>query len=102
MTKLRASTIVALAAAAAPLVAFAQDADVPVVVPVSQRLMSEEQRQMQVSQRLEVVGDRAAGILEDIESNQLFKEIGGDRMVKVRKVVREVNKTHIPPAADHL
>lgn len=99
MIRKRVSTIIALAAAAAPV--FAQESD-PVVVPVSQRLLSEEQRQMQVGQRLDVAQDKAKLIMKDLESNRLFKETGGDRMAKVRTVVGEVNKTHIPPAADHL
>lgn len=71
-------------------------------LPVPQRLLSEEQRQMQVSQRLDLVRDRASLIAEDLESNKLFKQTQGDRLVRIANVSGELNKTDIPTAAESL
>lgn len=82
--------------------ALAQQAQPPATVVVPQRLLTEEQRQMQSGQRLEMVSERARLLVEDLRSNNLFRETQGERLVEIGTVTTDVNKTNVPPATDYL
>jgi hypothetical protein len=104
MKKRSCLLVLAAAMMVAPTLRADEPEDAPDTsnLPVPQRLLSEEQRQMQVSGRLDMVRDRASDIAEDLESNNLFKQTQGDRLVTISKVTGELNKTNLPQAAEQL
>lgn len=91
-----------VAAFACAALALAQQSQPPASVIIPQRLLTEEQRQMQSGQRLDMVSERARLLAEDLRSNNLFRETQGDRLVEIGTVVTDVNKTNVPPATEYL
>ncbi len=74
----------------------------PTVLDTAQRLIGEEQRQMEVGQQLDGSAKRAAELVDDLKSNNLFKETRGDRFVLVGKTLTDVNTQNVPEATRYL
>ena len=85
------------AAAAAPAAP-----DAAAVLDTAQRLIGEEQRQLEVGQQLDGSSKRAAELVDDLKSNNLFKETRGDRFVLVGKTLTQVNAENVPEATKYL
>ncbi|MGA2501063.1 MAG: hypothetical protein ABSH20_25275 [Tepidisphaeraceae bacterium] len=72
------------------------------ILDTAQRLIGEEQRQMEVGQQLDGSAKRAAELVDDLKSNNLFKETRGDRFVLVGKTLTDVNSQNVPEATRYL
>ncbi len=80
--------------AASPVLAI--DSEIPT------RLLTEEQRQLQNSQRLEQQLDKLAETIDDIKENELFDQANGPKMMAVGKVLELVRANRVPLAVDFL
>ncbi|MFI5378024.1 MAG: hypothetical protein ACHRHE_01845 [Tepidisphaerales bacterium] len=72
------------------------------ILDTAQRLIGEEQRQLEVGQQLDGSAKRAAELVDDLKSNNLFKETRGDRFVLVGKTLTDVNTENVPEATKYL
>ena len=68
----------------------------------TRKLFGEEQRQVQVNQRLKAVITGLDALMEDLRSNGLFKQIQGERMDRMKTILQKVTKEHVPNAAEYL
>ncbi len=66
------------------------------------RVLTEEQRQLQNSQRIEQQLDMLAGIIDDLKANQLFDQAQGPKIKDVGKVLAMVRTNRVPVAVDFL
>ncbi len=66
----------------------------------AEQVLTEEQRQLQVNTRLDSINQKLNALADDIKSNELNKELGGDKLVSMGSSVGKVSKTNVLGAAN--
>src|SRR5579862_3595781 len=65
----------------------------------AEKVLTEEQRQLQVNTRLESVNQKLAALADDIRSNELSKELGADKLTAMGATAGKISKTNVLGAA---
>jgi hypothetical protein len=74
----------------------------PTPVPVPLVLAKEKSRQSIVGGELKLVIRKLEELVEDLESNKQFKQIQGDRMVRIKTILQKVTDVDVPSAIKYL
>ncbi|MFP6612101.1 MAG: hypothetical protein VB835_07280, partial [Pirellulales bacterium] len=102
MNRFRVEWIVGTIAVVAVLSAGLRNREVVAeddVLRTPQRLLTEERRQLDVRRRANTIVRRINWLLDDLESNGLTADGGGDKLAEVNKVLADVGKKNVPITA---
>ena len=83
-----------------PVSAWSQSGDD--ILRTSERLLTEERRQLDVRRRISTVVRRIGWLVEDLESNQLIDEGGGQKITKMNEILKALGTKNVPAAASFL
>jgi len=92
---------VAVALLCGPAIVPAQE-PAPAPTPVPLVLAKEKSRQSIVGGELKLVIRKLEELVEDLESNKQFKQIQGDRMVRIKTILQKVTDVDVPSAIKYL
>ena len=73
-----------------------------VLLTVSDRLTDEAERQHQVNQRMDLVVERLAAMVDDLGSNSLVREGGGPALQRLGQILKILGTRNVPDAAKYL